>query len=174
MVVTMAKISPSEELVVNIRELCGDTIANDYVNMMNQVSQPRFSAIKNTFKDSTSVFIMACANSNILYKDLREAGLKLGIASVETFSRRIYEMRRAGLIYTESMHNKGPGRPKLKLRFNPNAFKEMFNMDPGTLLTGHTEEQRQSYKKYNNDEPPIAIYFQMLPLTWQEKTVVLH
>ncbi len=138
----MAKISPSEELVVNIRELCGDSIANDYVHMMNQVSQPRFSAIKNTFKDSTSVFIMACANSNILYKDLREAGMKLGIASVETFSRRIYEMRRAGLIYTESMHNKGPGRPKLRLRFNPNAFKEMFNMDPGTLLTAHPEEHK--------------------------------
>ena len=138
----MTKISPSEELVVNIKELCGDTIANDFVNMMNQVSQPRFSAIKNTFKDSTSVFIMACANSNILYKDLREAGLKLGIASVETFSRRIYEMRRAGLIYTESMHNKGPGRPKLRLRFNPNAFKEMFNMDPSSMLSGHTEEHK--------------------------------
>jgi len=89
-VYNMTKISPSEELVVNIKELCGDTIANDFVSMMNQVSQPRFSAIKNTFKDSTSVFIMACANSNILYKDLREAGLKLGIASVETFSSRIY------------------------------------------------------------------------------------
>lgn len=138
----MAKISPSEELVVNIRELCGEAIASDYVNMINQVSQPRFSAIKNTFKDSTSVFIMACANSNILYKDLREAGLKLGIASVETFSRRIYEMRRAGLIYTESMHNKGPGRPKLRLRFNPNAFKEMFTMDPGTVLTPHPDERK--------------------------------
>jgi hypothetical protein len=138
----MAKISPSEELVANIRELCGEAIANDYVNIMNQVSQPRFSAIKNTFKDSTSVFIMACANSSILYKDLREAGLKLGIASVETFSRRIYEMRRAGLIYTESMHNKGPGRPKLRLRFNPNAFKEMFNMEPGTVLTAHAEEHK--------------------------------
>jgi hypothetical protein len=121
--------------------LCGDDIASDFVNMMNQVNQPRFSAIKNTFRDSTSVFILACANSNVMYKDLREFGLKLGIASVETFSRRIYEMRRAGLIYTESMHNKGPGRPKLKLRFNPNAFKEMFNVDPSTMLSGgHAEE----------------------------------
>lgn len=139
----MTKISTSQELVVNIREVCGEDIANDFVAMMNQVNQPRFSAIKNTFRDSTSVFIMACANSNILYKDLREAGLKLGIASVETFSRRIYEMRRAGLIYTESMHNKGPGRPKLKLRFNPNAFKEMFNLDPSTMLSaGRIEEHR--------------------------------
>jgi hypothetical protein len=39
------------------------------------------------------------------------------------------------------MHNKGPGRPKLKLRFNPNAFKEMFNVDPSTMLSGgHAEE----------------------------------
>jgi hypothetical protein len=139
----MTKISTSQELVVNIREVCGEDIASDFVAMMNQVNQPRFSAIKNTFRDSTSVFIMACANSNILYKDLREAGLKLGIASVETFSRRIYEMRRAGLIYTESMHNKGPGRPKLKLRFNPNAFKEMFNLDPSTMLSaGRVEEHK--------------------------------
>jgi hypothetical protein len=137
----MTRISTSQELVDNIRKLCGDDIASDFVNMMNQVNQPRFSAIKNTFRDSTSVFILACANSNIMYKDLREYGLKLGIASVETFSRRIYEMRRAGLIYTESMHNKGPGRPKLKLRFNPNAFKEMFNVDPSTILSGgHAEE----------------------------------
>jgi|AGTN01.3.fsa_nt_gi hypothetical protein len=137
----MTRISTSQELVDNIRKLCGDDIASDFVNMMNQVNQPRFSAIKNTFRDSTSVFILACANSNIMYKDLREYGLKLGIASVETFSRRIYEMRRAGLIYTESMHNKGPGRPKLKLRFNPNAFKEMFNVDPSTMLSGgHAEE----------------------------------
>ena len=137
----MTRISTSQELVDNIRKLCGDDIASDFVNMMNQVNQPRFSAIKNTFRDSTSVFILACANSNIMYKDLREYGLKLGIASVETFSRRIYEMRRAGLIYTESMHNKGPGRPKLKLRFNPNAFKEMFNLDPSTMLSGgHAEE----------------------------------
>jgi hypothetical protein len=137
----MTRISTSQELVDNIRKLCGDDIASDFVNMMNQVNQPRFSAIKNTFRDSTSVFILACANSNIMYKDLREFGLKLGIASVETFSRRIYEMRRAGLIYTESMHNKGPGRPKLKLRFNPNAFKEMFNVDPSTMLSGgHAEE----------------------------------
>ncbi|MGA9140809.1 MAG: DUF5821 family protein [Methanocella sp.] len=137
----MTRISTSQELVDNIRKLCGDDIASDFVNMMNQVNQPRFSAIKNTFRDSTSVFILACANSNIMYKDLREFGLKLGIASVETFSRRIYEMRRAGLIYTESMHNKGPGRPKLKLRFNPNAFKEMFNIDPSTMLTGgHAED----------------------------------
>lgn len=138
----MTKISTSQELVVNIKELCGDDIANDFVNMMNQVNQPRFSAIKNTFRDSTSVFIMSCANSNILYKDLREAGLKLGIASVETFSRRIYEMRRAGLIYTESLHNKGPGRPKLRLRFNPNAFKEMFNVDPSTILTSSRAEDK--------------------------------
>jgi len=139
----MTRISTSQELVDNIRKLCGDDIASDFVNMMNQVNQPRFSAIKNTFRDSTSVFILACANSNIMYKDLREYGLKLGIASVETFSRRIYEMRRAGLIYTESMHNKGPGRPKLKLRFNPNAFKEMFNIDPSTMLTGgHADEGR--------------------------------
>ncbi len=138
---SMTKNSTSQELVDNIRKLCGDDIASDFVNMMNQVNQPRFSAIKNTFRDSTSVFILACANSNIMYKDLREYGLKLGIASVETFSRRIYEMRRAGLIYTESMHNKGPGRPKLKLRFNPNAFKEMFNVDPSTMLSGgHAEE----------------------------------
>ncbi len=137
----MTRISTSQELVDNIRKLCGDDIASDFVNMMNQVNQPRFSAITNTFRDSTSVFILACANSNIMYKDLREFGLKLGIASVETFSRRIYEMRRAGLIYTESMHNKGPGRPKLKLRFNPNAFKEMFNVDPSTMLSGgHAEE----------------------------------
>jgi hypothetical protein len=137
----MTRISTSQELVDNIRKLCGDDIASDFVNMMNQVNQPRFSAIKNTFRDSTSVFILACANSNVMYKDLREFGLKLGIASVETFSRRIYEMRRAGLIYTESMHNKGPGRPKLKLRFNPNAFKEMFNVDPSTMLSGgHAEE----------------------------------
>ncbi|OPY28797.1 MAG: hypothetical protein A4E28_01321 [Methanocella sp. PtaU1.Bin125] len=137
----MTRISTSQELVDNIRKLCGDDIASDFVNMMNQVNQPRFSAIKNTFRDSTSVFILACANSNIMYKDLREFGLKLGIASVETFSRRIYEMRRAGLIYTESMHNKGPGRPKLKLRFNPNAFKEMFNIDPSTMLSGgHAED----------------------------------
>ena len=137
----MTRISTSQELVDNIRKLCGDDIASDFVNMMNQVNQPRFSAIKNTFRDSTSVFILACANSNIMYKDLREFGLKLGIASVETFSRWIYEMRRAGLIYTESMHNKGPGRPKLKLRFNPNAFKEMFNVDPSTMLSGgHAEE----------------------------------
>ncbi len=137
----MTRISTSQELVDNIRKLCGDDIASDFVNMMNQVNQPRFSAIKNTFRDSTSVFILACANSNIMYKDLREFGLKLGIASVETFSRRIYEMCRAGLIYTESMHNKGPGRPKLKLRFNPNAFKEMFNVDPSTMLSGgHAEE----------------------------------
>jgi hypothetical protein len=137
----MTRISTSQELVDNIRKLCGDDIASDFVNMMNQVNQPRFSAIKNTFRDSTSVFILACSNSNIMYKDLREYGLKLGIASVETFSRRIYEMRRAGLIYTESMHNKGPGRPKLKLRFNPNAFKEMFNVDPSTMLSGgHAEE----------------------------------
>ena len=137
----MTRISTSQELVDNIRKLCGDDIASDFVNMMNQVNQPRFSAIKNTFRDSTSVFILACANSNIMYKDLREFGLKLGIASVETFSRRIYEMRRAGLIYTESMHNKGPGRPKLKLRFNPNAFKEMFNVDPSTMLSGgHAED----------------------------------
>ena len=137
----MTRISTSQELVDNIRKLCGDDIASDFVNMMNQVNQPRFSAIKNTFRDSTSVFILACANSNVMYKDLREFGLKLGIASVETFSRRIYEMRRAGLIYTESMHNKGPGRPKLKLRFNPNAFKEMFNIDPSTMLSGgHAED----------------------------------
>ncbi|HEY3274219.1 MAG TPA: DUF5821 family protein [Methanocella sp.] len=137
----MTRISTSQELVDNIRKLCGEDIASDFVNMMNQVNQPRFSAIKNTFRDSTSVFILACANSNVMYKDLREFGLKLGIASVETFSRRIYEMRRAGLIYTESMHNKGPGRPKLKLRFNPNAFKEMFNVDPSTMLSGgHAEE----------------------------------
>ncbi len=137
----MTKNSTSQELVDNIRKLCGDEISNNFVSMMNQVNQPRFSAIKNTFRDSTSVFILACANSNMLYKDLREDGLKLGIASVETFSRRIYEMRRAGLIYTESMHNKGPGRPKLKLRFNPNAFKEMFNVDPSTMLSGgHAEE----------------------------------
>ena len=136
----MTRISTSQELVDNIRKLCGDDIASDFVNMMNQVNQPRFSAIKNTFRDSTSVFILACANSNIMYKDLREYGLKLGIASVETFSRRIYEMRRAGLIYTESMHNKGPGRPKLKLRFNPNAFKEMFNVDPSTMLSGGRAE----------------------------------
>ena len=137
----MTRISTSQELVDNIRKLCGEDIASDFVNMMNQVNQPRFSAIKNTFRDSTSVFILACANSNIMYKDLREFGLKLGIASVETFSRRIYEMRRAGLIYTESMHNKGPGRPKLKLRFNPNAFKEMFNIDPSTMLSGgHAED----------------------------------
>ncbi len=139
----MTRISTSQELVDNIRKLCGDDIANDFVNMMNQVNQPRFSAIKNTFRDSTSVFILACANSNMLYKDLREDGLKLGIASVETFSRRIYEMRRAGLIYTESMHNKGPGRPKLRLRFNPNAFKDMFNVDPSTMLSGgQTEENK--------------------------------
>ena len=139
----MTRISTSQELVDNIRKLCGDDIASDFVNMMNQVNQPRFSAIKNTFRDSTSVFILACANSNIMYKDLREFGLKLGIASVETFSRRIYEMRRAGLIYTESMHNKGPGRPKLKLRFNPNAFKEMFNVDPSTMLSGgHAEDSK--------------------------------
>ena len=139
----MTRISTSQELVDNIRKLCGDDIASDFVNMMNQVNQPRFSAIKNTFRDSTSVFILACANSNVMYKDLREFGLKLGIASVETFSRRIYEMRRAGLIYTESMHNNGPGRPKLKLRFNPNAFKEMFNMDPSTMLSGgHAEESK--------------------------------
>ncbi|MCD1294541.1 hypothetical protein CUJ83_05940 [Methanocella sp. CWC-04] len=138
----MTKISTSQELVANIKEQCGEDIANDFEKMMDQVNQPRFSAIKNTFRDSTSVFIMACANSNILYKDLREAGLKLGIASVETFSRRIYEMRRAGLIYTESMHNKGPGRPKLKLRFNPNAFKEMFNVDPSTMLSSsHSEDK---------------------------------
>jgi hypothetical protein len=137
----MTRISTSQELVDNIRKLCGDDIASDFVNMMNQVNQPHFSAIKNTFRDSTSVFILACANSNVMYKDLREFGLNLGIASVETFSRRIYEMRRAGLIYTESMHNKGPGRPKLKLRFNPNAFKEMFNVDPSTMLSGgHAEE----------------------------------
>jgi hypothetical protein len=139
----MTRISTSQELVDNIRKLCGDDIASDFLNMMNQVNQPRFSAIKNTFRDSTSVFILACANSNIMYKDLREFGLKLGIASVETFSRRIYEMRRAGLIYTESMHNKGPGRPKLRLRFNPNAFKEMFNIDPSTMLSGgHAEDGR--------------------------------
>lgn len=139
----MTKNSTSQELVDNIRKLCGDEIANNFVNMMNQVNQPRFSAIKNTFRDSTSVFILSCANSNMLYKDLREDGLKLGIASVETFSRRIYEMRRAGLIYTESMHNKGPGRPKLRLRFNPNAFKDMFNVDPSTMLSGgQTEENK--------------------------------
>jgi len=134
--VTMTKNSTSQELVDNIKRLCSEEIANNFVSMMNQVNQPRFSAIKNTFRDSTSVFILACANSNMLYKDLREDGLKLGIASVETFSRRIYEMRRAGLIYTESMHNKGPGRPKLRLRFNPNAFRDMFNVDPSTMLTG--------------------------------------
>ncbi len=138
----MDEIIPSEELVANIRELCGDTVADDYVNIMNQVSPPRFSAIKNSFKDSTSVFIMACANSNMLYKDMREAGIKLGLGSVETFSRRIYEMRKAGIIYTESMQNKGPGRPKLRLRFNPNAFKETFNLDPSTLLTSHIEERK--------------------------------
>jgi len=139
----MAKNSTSQELVDNIRKLCGEEIANNFVNMMNQVNQPRFSAIKNTFRDSTSVFILACANSNMLYKDLREDGLELGIASVETFSRRIYEMRRAGLIYTESMHNKGPGRPKLRLRFNPNAFREMFNVDPSTMLSGGQSEENK-------------------------------
>lgn len=136
----MTKISTYQELVVNIRELCGEDTANDFVNMMNQVNQPRFSAIKNTFRDPTSVFIMACAHRNILYKDLREAGLKLGIASVETFSRRIYEMRRVGLIYTESMRNKGPGRPKLRLRFNPNAFKDMFNVDPSIMPASKPSE----------------------------------
>lgn len=138
----MANISPSEELVVNIRKLCGDPVADDYVNLINQVSQPRFWALKHTFRDSTSVFIMACANSNMLYKDLRESGIKLGLGSVETFSRRIYEMRRTGLIYTESMQSKGPGRPQIRLKFNPSAFKEMFNLDPGTLLKGQAEEHK--------------------------------
>ncbi len=138
----MANISPSEELAVNIRNLCGDTIADDFINLMNQVSQPRFWALKHTFRDSTSVFIMACASSSLLYKELRESGIKLGLGSVETFSRRIYEMRRAGLIYTEVMHGKGPGRPQIRLKFNPAAFKEMFNMDPGTLLKGQTEEHK--------------------------------
>jgi hypothetical protein len=138
----MTNISPSEELVVNIRELCGDPVADDYVNLMNQVSQPRFWAIKNTFRDPTAIYIMACANSNILYKDLRGSGIKLGLGSVETFSRRIYEMRRAGIIYTEQMHSKSPGRPQIRLKFNPNAFKEMFNLDPGTLLRDNIEPHK--------------------------------
>jgi hypothetical protein len=140
--VIIEKMSTYENIMVNIRELCGDPITNDYVNIMNQVSQPRFSAIKNTFKDPVCVFILACANNNILYKDMREMGIKLGIGSMETFSRRLYEMRRAGLIYTESIHNKRAGRPQIMLRFIPNAFKEMFNMDPSALLTGYITEHK--------------------------------
>ena len=139
---TDAGILPGETLLADMRALCGDQVADDYVNMMNQVSQPRFYAIKNGFRDPTAVFIMVCANGNMLYKDMREAGKKLGLGSVETFSRRIFEMRRAGLIYTESVRDKGPGRPQLRLMFNPGVFSEMFNTDPGFLLAGRTGKNK--------------------------------